>query len=174
MHALRARRPDDAIDRRPRSDDIAKRSDGVQHRDFVTDDRSCTLEKRCERQLRRSTHARRIVEELAQQELHPARLGRRPVHERGDEAVDIVHVVESGEQLRADVVQERRVELLLAREVIDDGREWEARRGRDVAHARTVKTARHEQLLGRLQDANARTLAFRRMTAIQHNGTTVP
>lgn len=132
------------------------------------------LEHRRERQLRRRRDARRIVEQLAQQEPHAIRRSPRPGDQHGRERVG-GRAVERAHQLVGDRAEHRRVELLLAREVIDDVRERQPRGLRDIAHARAVEARRHELRLGGGDDATSGTLALRRLAAEREheNGTTV-
>ncbi len=138
-----------------------------------------------ERQLRGAGDARGIVEELAEEKLHAARMRRRPLDEAPDEGVEAGgprHVVvlfverafELDRELRADLGEHGRVELLLSREVVDDGRERYAGGICDVTHARAVEAGRGEESLGDANDlvAGARSLG---RVAPEHvnNGTSV-
>ena len=70
-----------------------------------------------------------------------------------------------GLELLGDRCEHGAVELLLAREVIDERRERQVGRGGEVPHARAVKPALGEQLLGGRENVIACALAFRRVTA---------
>jgi hypothetical protein len=142
------------------------------------DQRGCLLEHRRERQLVGARQSHRVVEELADEELHaigppgsPAREATgelvedgRPARGRGGrrQARQLVH------QLGRDVLEHRRVELLLAREVIDARRVRDSRGRGDITRAGAVESRPREQLLGRGQDAVAGALALRSATAVGH------
>ena len=169
--------PDDALERRPRRDDVAEPADDVQQRELGMLDPEHgrgPLEKWRERQLRRLLHARRVVEELAEQQLDSTGLRRRPLDERLDERIRRRRAIERRDELVTDLVEQRRVELLLAREVIDDRRERQLGARRDVSHARTVKPVRDDDGFCGLEDPRACALALRRVTAVRQNGTFVP
>lgn len=142
------------------------------------DQRGRLLEDRRQRQLVRAGQADRVVEQLADQELHAIRPPRRPAREAAGELVEDRRPVRGPggrrqprqlvDQLGRDVLEDRGVELLLAREVIDRGRVRDPGGRRDVARARAVEPRPREQLLRRGEDAVAGALALRGVAPVGH------
>jgi len=184
-HLAVAGRSDDAPHRRSRGDEIADRPHQVQDArlgDHATKRPDADAgghelgqpqEHGRERQLRSARDAGGIVEELAEEQLHPARMRRGPRDEASHDGVEarrprLVLVLERARQLReevrADLGEHGRVQLLLLREVVDDRRERHTGGVRDVAHAGPVKPGRREQALGDPYDLVASAGPLRRVT----------
>ncbi len=142
------------------------------------DQRGCALQHRRERKLVGARQAHRIIEQLADQELHAIRPQGSPAREAASQLVEDLRPARGrrrrrqarqlGDQLGRDVLEDRGIQLFLAREVIDARRVRDPRGRRDVARARAVKATAGQELLGCGEDAFASALALGRAASVGH------
>lgn len=139
-----ARGTHDAANGRTRRDHVADRADEVEYARLRhhaaerarahagLDERREAEQHRRERELRGACHARLVVEELAQEEPHAAGVRVGPAHQAAYQRVEAVgprqllldeRARHGSFELLADDAEHGRVELLLLREVVDDGGE---------------------------------------------------
>src|SRR5262249_46691867 len=104
-------------------------------------------------------HTRLRARGLAQDEARDGRTPRHVVDPAGERALELLGRAAAARQihrLAEDLVDHRGVELLLAAEVVEDGRAPDADVGRDVVEPRRLEAALREVALGDRDDLGTR------------------